>query len=83
MATSTITLPENTWTLISNVSVDFQMQGKYPAYIVESIGSPADDLSIRKTALAGVMYTYSQIGSGDFYARPVGDTAVISIEPVA
>jgi hypothetical protein len=81
MATSTISIPPKTWILISTVSVKFQVQGQSSIYIIEAASLPAEgDLSIRKTANPGKMYTFEKV-DGNFYAYSDNSTA-ISIEPV-
>jgi len=80
MATSTIQIPKNTWTLISEVSVRFQVQGQTPLIIIESVALPTD-LDIRKVAFAGGMYTFIKV-DGDFYAYSKDTNNEISIEPV-
>lgn len=77
--TSTVSLTDQ-WTLVSTESVNFQVQGSKPAYIAESATLPTD-LTAYKTAKAGEHLSFGKV-DGNFYARAVGDTAVISIEPL-
>jgi hypothetical protein len=83
MATSTIPIPKNVWTIVSTVSVQFQVQGQSSVFIIESVALPTeDDLSIRKTAIPGQMYAFDKI-DGDFYAYSKDVDTEISIDPVA
>ena len=82
MATSTIDIPKNVWTLISSVSVNYQVQGQTSIFIIESVAFPADNLTIRKTSSPGKMYVFDKV-DGNFYAYSKDVDTKISIEPIA
>jgi len=79
--TDNIALTKDTWVEISSVSVDFQIQGQFPAFITEQASLPAIDTIDKKTALPGKMYTYTKL-DGNFYARAVGQNTSISFDPI-
>lgn len=82
MATSTIPIPKNTWTLVSTVSVKAQVQGQSGLYVIESVAPPAaNDLTVRKTFAPAKMYEFEKV-DGDFYAYSKDIDNVISIEPL-
>ncbi len=82
MATSMVSIPRDTWTLVSEVSVNFQVVGQSSVYIIESVSAPAaGDLTIRKIANPRRLLNFTKI-DGDFYAYSEGSINKIAIDPV-
>jgi len=80
MATSMIPIPSKTWTLISEVTVNFQIPEQTGAWAVEASALPTD-LSIRKKITPSKIYTFTKI-DGNLYMYS-DSTIEVAIEPVS
>lgn len=65
MATTKISITKKTWTLISAVSVSFQLNGQSGGYCIEA-GSLPTDLSIKKKISPGKIYRFTRL-DGNLY----------------
>ena len=81
MATSMITILKNTWTLVSTVSVSFQVIGKREVYAVEATSLP-DGNPYGKIISPRRGYGFSRL-DGNLYVYSVDVPANIAIDPVA
>jgi len=81
MATSTVKIPKDEWTLISTVSVSFQNTDKKEIYVVESVAPPTGKPT-GKIIAPRRGYGFAKL-DGDLYGYSVGFPANIAIDPVA
>lgn len=81
MATSMVSLPKNTWTLVSTVSISFQLPGQHRAWAVESTALPTD-LSIRNKIVPGKKYTFQKL-DGNLYMISKNAKIEVAIEPLS
>lgn len=80
MATSMVQVPEKTWTLISSVSVSFQIPEQSSALAVEALVIPTDT-SIRKKINPGTIYSFQKL-DGNLYM--FSDSKIeVAIEPLS
>lgn len=79
MATTKISLPKKTWTLVSEVSVRFQIPTQISGYAVESVSAPTD-LSIKNKISPGEIYSFQKL-DGDLYMYSNSKNEV-AIEPL-
>lgn len=80
MATSVIQIPKNTWTLLSSVSIEYQILGQNSAYIREALALPTD-LSIRKTVAPGGVNVFNKIDS-DLYIYSPNANISVALSPI-
>ena len=81
MATSMVSIPKDTCTLISTVSVRLQIPEQHSAYAVESVALPTD-LSIRNKINPGTVYTFQKL-DGNLYMYSKDATIEVAIEPLS
>ncbi len=81
MATSMVSIPKNSWTEVSTVSVRFQIPEQHNAYAVESVSIPTD-LSIRNKINPGTVYTFQKL-DGNLYMYSKGAAIEVAIEPLS
>lgn len=81
MATSTVKIPKDTWTLVSTVSVSFQNTGKNEIYAVEAAVIPTGD-PYGKIIAPRRGYGFAKL-DGNLYVYSVNLPAVIAIDPVS
>ncbi len=81
MATSQVSIPKNVWTLVSSVSVSFQIPEQSSAYAIESVALPID-LSIRKKIQPGKIYTFTKL-DGDLYIYSPDVNNSVAIDPIS
>ena len=80
MATSMVSIPSETWTSVSTVSVNFQIPENTSAWAVEAAALPTD-LSIRKKINPGKIYSFVKL-DGNLYMY--SNTAIeVAIEPLS
>ena len=80
MATSMIPVPAKTWTLISEVSTNYQIPEQSGAWIVEAAAAPTT-LDIRIKISPAKIYSFSKL-DGNLYMY--SDTNIsVAIDPVA
>lgn len=80
MATSMVSVPKNTWTLISAVSVSFQVPEQSSVLAVEA-ATPPTTTAIRKKIQPGKIYSFQKL-DGNLYAYSRGADIEIAIDPV-
>lgn len=80
MATSVVTIAKNTWTLLSNISIEYQILGQNSAYIREATALPTD-LSIRKTIAPGGVNVFNKIDS-DLYIYSPNANISVALSPI-
>ena len=82
MATLNVPVPANTWTLVSTVSVGFQITEQHDAYASESVAAPSpDDLTAPRVYITPrKKYTFQKV-DGDLYMFSKDADINISIEP--
>ena len=81
MATSMIAVPKDTWTLISTVSVSFQVVGKTEVYAVEAAALP-DGKPYGKIIAPRRGYGFSKL-DGNLYIYSINLPANIAVDPIA
>lgn len=81
MATSMVTIPKNTWTLVSTVSVSFQVTGKIEIHAVEATALPSGK-PYGKVITPRKDYGFTKL-DGNLYMYSVDNPANIAIDPVA
>jgi len=80
MATSMVPVPANAWTLVSTVSINFQIPEQHAAWAIESVALPTT-LSVRKSITPGKIYTFSKL-DGNLYMY--SDAAIeVAVEPLS
>lgn len=81
MATSMVPIPANAWTLVSTVSVNFQIPEQGGAWAVESVALPTT-LDIRKKITPGKIYSFAKL-DGDLYMYSKDAIIQVAIEPLS
>lgn len=77
MSTEKITLTEDTWTLISNKSVTFQISDGQEVFAVQARSIPtADDTSLRQRITPGRIYSFRKEDGNLYLYSPNANTAV-------
>lgn len=79
MATSMVSLPKDTWTLVSTESVLFQIPDQVSAFAVESATLPTGT-AIRKKINPGEIYSFQKLDGNLYLYSPEINTNV-AIEP--
>lgn len=81
MATSMVSIPKDTWTLISTVSVSFQNISNHDIYVIEAASLP-ENISVRKVLAPLGWYSFTKL-DGNLYGYSPVSSANIAIDPVA
>jgi len=83
MATTNITIPEQTWTEISTVGCDFQVLGDNSVYAVSAVSAPTD-LTIKKNIHPKKIYSFAVNGSEKlFIYSPIGRATIACDEGIS
>jgi len=79
MATASVSLTANTWTLISEATCTFQVRTENPIYTLEAASLPtAWPNTVAKEAEAGEIYGYTK-SDGNLYGYSPNIAAKVSI----
>ena len=81
MSTSPVPLPKNTWTLVSTVSVKFQLPDQASAWAAEATSLPTDT-SIRNRIDPGEMYTFTKL-DGNLYMYSKDINSIVTLNPIS
>lgn len=84
MATSNVPVPANTWTLVSTVSISFQITEQHDAYASESVAAPSpDDLTAPRVYISPrKKYSFQKL-DGNLYMYSKDADINVSLEPLS
>lgn len=82
MATSMVSLPPKTWTLVSTVAVIFQLPDQKSAYAIEATSLPTDE-TIRQRITPTEKYSFQKLDGNLYMYNPHDGAIAVAIDPVA